>query len=163
MHRTRILAFLTVLFLACSSVQANQASQPQPSPAAPTAGPKSVEISGSDNTNTNSATTTQSNQVATTPQCSSSRERGIFPYLVKFCGDILKDGTEFKPGETVRNVWRIRNDGTETWTQDFSVDLVYGAFDTTFPTRLPLGQEVKPGEEIEIPIQFPAPNNPKDY
>jgi len=75
----------------------------------------------------------------------------------EFVADItIPDGTLVEPGETVTKTWRIRNDGTCTWTSGYvweqlnfdSANLKASAETTALST------DVAPGETLDISVQL---------
>ncbi len=83
--------------------------------------------------------------------------------LAEFVTDItVPDGTQFKPGETFTKTWRLRNQGTCTWTQNYA--LVFDAGDAMgadlvvhFPTDVP------PGSDVDLSVELTAPADPGTY
>jgi hypothetical protein len=74
----------------------------------------------------------------------------------------VADGTVFTPGETFSITWRLRNVGTSTWTAAYLFRFYSGnAFGA--PEEILLGQEVAPGETVDIPIAMTAPTTPGEY
>jgi hypothetical protein len=77
--------------------------------------------------------------------------------LLAFSADVtIPDGTEMDPGEAFTKTWRVRNDGTTTWTTDYTFAFLGGA-QMGAPDAVPLTQEVAPGQEVEISVNFVAP------
>ncbi len=73
----------------------------------------------------------------------------------------IPDGTTFKPGEKIEKVWRVRNDGSCTWSRGYTIQLEDGP---------PLGGLTEhpipgtdPGDSAEISATFIAPNEPGNY
>jgi hypothetical protein len=59
-------------------------------------------------------------------------------------------------------IWRLRNAGTSTWTAAYLFRFYSGnAFGAE--EEILLGQEVAPGETVEISVPMTAPNTPGDY
>lgn len=82
--------------------------------------------------------------------------------LAEWVSQSVADGTVFTPGETFTIVWRLKNAGTSTWTPAYLFRFYSGnAFGA--PQEIPLGQEVAPGETIDIPIEMKAPTTLGDY
>ena len=74
----------------------------------------------------------------------------------------IADGTVFSPGETFTNSWRLRNVGTSSWTASYLFRFYSGsAFGA--PEEILLGQDVAPGETVEIPVAMTAPTTPGEY
>jgi hypothetical protein len=82
----------------------------------------------------------------------------------KFVEDVsIPDGTAFEPGETFVKTWRIQNDGSCTWTTDYTV--VFDSGDAMGgPASFPLTtSSVPPGAEVDISINLTAPEDPGSY
>lgn len=74
----------------------------------------------------------------------------------------VADGTVFAPGETFIITWSLKNVGTTTWTPAYLFRFYSGnAFGA--PQEILLGEEVAPGETIDIPISMRAPTALGDY
>jgi hypothetical protein len=72
------------------------------------------------------------------------------------------DGSYFATNQSFTNTWTIKNVGTTTWTANYLLRFFSGnAFGA--PSEVPLGQEVPPGETIDISLRLKAPPRPGDY
>jgi len=75
----------------------------------------------------------------------------------------IEDGTEISAGEPFEKIWRLKNSGSCTWTSGY--DLVFesgnqmGAPDIQQLTA----ETVDPGQEIDIHVNFVAPDDPGKY
>ena len=74
----------------------------------------------------------------------------------------IQDGELLKPGEAFTKVWRIKNIGTCTWTEQYSIVLVSGDQMGGF-SPAPINQVVKPGETINLALDMVAPNQESSY
>ncbi|MBI5960232.1 MAG: peptidoglycan DD-metalloendopeptidase family protein [Chloroflexi bacterium] len=77
--------------------------------------------------------------------------------LADFVSDVtIPDGTIIMPGKTFVKTWRVRNTGTITWNNNYTLRFVsddkMGA-----PDSIPLMGNVKPGEFLELSVEFTAP------
>lgn len=82
--------------------------------------------------------------------------------LAEWVSQSVADGTVFTPGETFTIIWRLRNAGTSTWTASYLFRFYSGnAFGA--PEEILLGQEVAPGETVDISISMTAPTTQGDY
>lgn len=82
---------------------------------------------------------------------------------MQFIQDItIPDETPVDPGEEFTKIWQVKNIGTCTWTQDYSLITVWGDDMGTRPP-VPFGQVVQPGEVAEISIDMKAPYLPACY
>lgn len=74
----------------------------------------------------------------------------------------VADGTVFAPGESFTITWSLRNVGTSTWTDSYLFRFYSGnAFGAS--EEILLGQEVAPGETVDISVSMTAPNTPGEY
>jgi hypothetical protein len=74
----------------------------------------------------------------------------------------VKDGTQMSKGEDFTKTWRIRNSGTCTWDDDYTV--VYeGGTNLASKSSFSLPKEVKPGETVDISIAMEAPDDNGTY
>ena len=75
----------------------------------------------------------------------------------EFVQDVtIPDNTEIQPEEAFTKVWRVRNSGTCTWTQNYSPTFIGGDYiGTSSMSKAPM--EVPPGGEAEISIEMTAP------
>jgi len=83
--------------------------------------------------------------------------------LAAFVGDVtVPDGTDFSAGEKFKKIWRLQNVGSCTWTTGYQVVFVSGD-QLDAPPSLKLGNEVPPGESIDITVPMRAPEAPGRY
>lgn len=77
--------------------------------------------------------------------------------LARFIKDVTyPDGTVVSPGEKFTKTWRLRNEGTCTWTSAYQ--LVFDTGDQMGgAVSLPLKGTVAPGQEVDISIELTAP------
>ena len=82
---------------------------------------------------------------------------------IKFVKDVtIEDGTSMKPGETFTKTWRLKNEGSCTWTTSYAV-VFDGGDSMGGPASQSLSKSVAPGEEIDISVNLTAPTTPKTY
>jgi hypothetical protein len=81
----------------------------------------------------------------------------------EFVGDVtVTDGTVFRPDDAFTKTWRLRNIGTCTWTTDY--DLVFVSGDQMDGDgAVPLEQNVRPGETVDVSVDLIAPEDPDEY
>ena len=73
-----------------------------------------------------------------------------------FVGDVtVKDGQQFAPGEYFQKVWRVYNNGTCTWTPDYSFVFVSG--DQMSGNNIYIPATVAMGETFDIAVDLIAP------
>lgn len=76
----------------------------------------------------------------------------------EFVADVtIPDGTVMSPGQTFSKTWRLRNNGTTTWTTAYAVIFKLGT-QMGAPSATPLTAEVKPGDTIDISLNLTAPS-----
>ena len=80
-----------------------------------------------------------------------------------FVSDItIPDGTEIAPGAVFTKIWRIRNNGTCTWTTKYLFAFFGGdQMEGTSPQAL--SANVAPGEVIDLAVTFKAPSSEGTY
>jgi hypothetical protein len=76
---------------------------------------------------------------------------------LSFVEDVtFPDDSTVAGNQPFEKIWKLRNDGTCTWTTGYSLVFIEGEqLGVTSP--MPLKQQVKPGEEAEFGITFTAP------
>lgn len=74
----------------------------------------------------------------------------------------IPDGTIMSPGQDFVKTWRVKNTGSCPWGADY--ELVYAdyAFEMNGQFQ-PLTSVVQPGDEVEISVQFKAPDEVGEY
>jgi hypothetical protein len=72
------------------------------------------------------------------------------------------DDTEVEPAEDFLKIWTLRNNGTCTWTPDYSV-VFYGGARLSAPAELPLNKTVEPDETVNVAVDLVAPSKPGVY
>jgi len=73
-----------------------------------------------------------------------------------------KDNTEFKPSETFTVTWKLENTGTSTWTTNYYIQFTSGdQMDAEEKVYLPY--PVPPGKNVEISVDFKAPDETGEY
>jgi hypothetical protein len=74
-----------------------------------------------------------------------------------FVSDVtVKDGTVMDPEEEFTKTWRIKNVGTCTWDEDYTVVYSHGT-NLAAKASYDLPEDVSPGETIDISINMEAP------
>lgn len=94
------------------------------------------------------------NTASPTPSCTNQAE------FVKHL--TVGDNTTLKSGEYFAKLWRIKNTGTCTWDEDYSLVFVNGdAMDG--PASIPLPTLVEPGETVDLRVDLIAPREKNTY
>jgi hypothetical protein len=84
--------------------------------------------------------------------------------IAGFIDDVtIPDGTEMEPGESFTKTWRLRNNGSCNWTDDyklvfFSGDQMDGPTVQEFTTDW-----IYPGYEVDVSVDLVAPSAPGTY
>jgi hypothetical protein len=82
---------------------------------------------------------------------------------IEFTADIsIPDDTVIAPGQTFTKTWELLNSGTCTWAAAYSMVFVSGD-QMGAPDIQPLGQEVEPGQTVELSVTLVAPLEPGNY
>lgn len=80
-----------------------------------------------------------------------------------FVSDItIPDGTEIAPGAVFTKIWRIRNNGTCTWTTKY-LFAFFGGDQMEGASPQALSANVAPGEVIDLAVTFKAPSSEGTY
>ncbi len=69
----------------------------------------------------------------------------------------VPDGTQFTAGTAFTKTWRIQNIGTTTWTTQYKLVFLDGITGANNTLSVNLPKEVKPGEQIDMSVNFIAP------
>ncbi len=80
-----------------------------------------------------------------------------------FVADVtVPDGTVMSPGQDFVKTWRVKNTGACPWGAGYV--LAYAGYTTQMSGQfVPLTEVVQPGEEVEISVQFKAPDQVGEY
>ncbi|MCL5428767.1 MAG: NBR1-Ig-like domain-containing protein [Chloroflexi bacterium] len=80
-----------------------------------------------------------------------------------FISDVtVKDGTKMSKGEDFTKTWRIKNTGTCTWDEDYTVVFSSGT-NLANKASYDLSEDVSPGETVNISIPMEAPDKNGTY
>lgn len=82
---------------------------------------------------------------------------------LEFVADVnVPDGTNMSPGQDFLKTWRVKNTGSCVWEAGY--ELVYAGYaDEMSGQWQPLTQVVQPGQEVELSVQFQAPDEIGEY
>jgi hypothetical protein len=82
---------------------------------------------------------------------------------VKFVKDVtVPDNTVIMPNAPFVKTWRLRNDGSCTWTTGYAVVFV-GGDQMGAPSSTPLTENVPPGNAVDLSVAMTAPGSPGTY
>ncbi|HUI88904.1 MAG TPA: NBR1-Ig-like domain-containing protein [Anaerolineales bacterium] len=73
----------------------------------------------------------------------------------------VPDNTQMTAGQSFVKTWKVKNSGTCTWGAGYQIIFSSGTNMSGQPQSLPI--PVTPGQEIEISVNFIAPNQPGSY
>ena len=80
-----------------------------------------------------------------------------------FVADVtIADGSYVAPGSTFTKTWRIRNNGTTTWTTNYKLVFVSGT-QMANQSSVNLPYNVMPGQTVDISVQMTAPAEAGSY
>jgi hypothetical protein len=83
--------------------------------------------------------------------------------IALFVSDVsVPDGTVINPNTAFKKTWRIKNNGTSTWTTAYSLAFAQGD-KMGGPDLVKLAQDVRPGELVDISVDLVAPATPRTY
>ncbi len=176
-HPTRVFALfaiLTVLLAACRApapseskaatpdinqlytqvagtlIAQGQQQQPATATTGPTQTPNVV-------TATSSPTSQQPSNTPTNSPVPPTNTPAAVCNQAAFITDVtVKDGTQMSKGESFTKTWRIKNNGTCTWTSSYTVIYSSGT-NLAAKSSYALSKQVNPGETIDISIAMQAP------
>ncbi len=80
-----------------------------------------------------------------------------------FVADVnVPDDTNMAPGQDFLKTWRVKNTGSCPWGAGYK--LVYAGYASEMSGQAqPLAQVVQPGQEVEVSVQFTAPDDIGEY
>jgi hypothetical protein len=74
----------------------------------------------------------------------------------------IPDGTTMTPGQDFIKTWRVKNSGSCPWGAGY--ELVYAGYANPMSGQFqPLAEVVQPGQEVELSVQFQAPDEVGEY
>lgn len=83
--------------------------------------------------------------------------------LATFVDESIPDGSQFFPGTAFTKTWTLKNVGTCTWTEDYSLVFVSGT-QMSSATSFPLSNSpVAPGQTVTISLPLDAPPSAGTY
>ena len=149
-------------------------SSPPPLPTIPQGSPSAsttIQVSGTPRAGQSSTPTTRvmatfvttgtpasSSTVAIAPTVSSAPpDRGIVSW------ESPLDYAQFHTNTQFKKTWRLKNIGTTTWNKDYKVRFWAGSAGRMGANDQTIGVEVKPGQEVEITMNFTTPDTGGDY
>jgi len=74
----------------------------------------------------------------------------------------IPDNTVMTPGQDFIKTWRVKNNGSCPWGAGYK--LVYAGYTNPMSGQFqPLTEVVQPGQEVEVSVQFQAPDEAGEY
>jgi len=74
----------------------------------------------------------------------------------------IPDNTVMTPGQDFIKTWRVKNNGSCPWGAGY--ELVYAGYTNPMSGQFqPLTEVVQPGQEVEVSVQFQAPDEAGEY
>jgi hypothetical protein len=133
-----------------------------PTPAQPTEATEDTPASTPSTPQGTSTATVQPTQ----PLAQVTNDQGTIVALcdsLEFVADVtVPDGTNMAPGQDFLKTWRVKNTGSCPWGEGY--ELIYADYANKMGGQpQPLTQVVQPGQEVEISVQFTAPNEIGEY
>ena len=116
-----------------------------------------------------SATSTQLTILATDPTQIALGTPGalcdVYDFDVSTIDVTIPDGTPMTPGQEFVKTWKIKNTGICTWDTDYQAIFSHSnpPSEKMAGQPIPLIALVAPGQEVEVSVQFKAPNTPGEY
>lgn len=112
------------------------------------------------------ATATEPVTTATAPFAQVTDASGTVIALcdsLDFVADVtVPDGTNMSPGQDFLKTWRVKNTGSCPWGEGYR--LVYAGYAAQMGGQAQtLTQVVQPGQEVELSVQFQAPDEIGEY
>ena len=82
---------------------------------------------------------------------------------LEFVADVnVPDDTNMAPGQDFLKTWRVKNTGSCPWGEGY--ELVYAEYqDEMSGQAQPITEVVQPGQEVELAVQFTAPDEIGNY
>jgi len=74
----------------------------------------------------------------------------------------VPDNTTMSPGQDFVKTWKIKNIGSCTWDNTYKLVFSYGS-DKLKGQPQPLAAAIAPGQEVDVSVQFTAPDLPGTY
>ncbi len=153
-RRILLVIFLIVLLAACTLPTGDGRDDPM-SPANQTAVAQTIAAN-----QTAIALTSATPEGTAPPSVSSEEEK---PHDATFIQDVtIPDQSYIEKGAQFTKVWRVQNSGESTWTTTYKLVFDHGDRMGS-PESIPMPKEVKPGEVVDLSVDFTAPDTPGEY
>lgn len=124
-------------------------------------------VTPSQPTETSAPTATEATSAATVPPVAQvTNAQGTTVALcdsLSFVADVnVPDDTSMSPGQDFLKTWRVKNTGSCPWGAGYK--LVYAGYADKMSGQFqPLTSVVQPGQEVEVSVQFKAPDAADQY
>lgn len=97
--------------------------------------------------------------ITNTPEATEDELCDVLAYI----SDVnVPDGTVMSPGQDFIKTWRVKNTGVCPWGAGYV--LVYGGYANSMSGQfIAMTDVVQPGQEVEVSVQFKAPDQAGEY
>jgi hypothetical protein len=163
-----ILVALALLLQACGSKKDNANGELVVTQAMQTAEAKLTEMAKETPTGTVTPTseptpTASGTATATLTQAATAASGGVVAStacdVAGFVSDVtIPDGTQLAAGSEFVKTWRLRNDGTCTWTSSYQVVYYSGEVMASETSQQLTTDSVAPGESVDVSVNMVAPS-----
>lgn len=112
------------------------------------------------------ATPTPTSSPTIAPTIPATRPPETGGLAIAFIGETVPDGTNLQPGQAFQKTWTLKNGGKRAWVEGFSLARVSSnpaGEDLGSPDVIPLAQEVRREENVQISIDLVAPEQDGRY
>ncbi len=92
------------------------------------------------------------------PYAQEASPTSINCYQAGFDGQTFDPSMVLQPGSAFSTTWRVVNEGSCVWTEDY-VWIFVGGDRMSAPDGIPIGEEVQPGEIVEVTLHLIAPQS----
>ena len=113
-------------------------------------------------------TATVTNTPAATETAAATSTSAATSVMQNYCDNSLyvadvtiPDNTEMAPGQAFDKTWTIKNTGTCTWTEGYTI--VFSNGEKMNGNTRPIGQSVAPGATVNVTVKLTAPYTPGAY
>jgi len=149
---TRVVVRILDLDAALTTIPTEMISTPQETPPSISI---SLDATPTADTHLNPASTqTQIPAFTATASCSNRAE--FIAHLT------VSNNTALESAQPFTKIWQIKNSGTCTWTEGYSL-VFFSGEDMSGPESTNIGREILPGETIDIRVELLAPITPESH
>lgn len=110
---------------------------------------------------TSTATATVTPTVLATQAQATSPAQNFCDNSIYVSDVTIPDNTELAPGQVFEKTWAMKNTGTCTWTEGYTI--IFSNGDLMNGNTRPIGQPVPPQQQANVTVKLTAPNDPGSY